>query len=98
MKNRVARHILPLLAAVSLAGCGAAQASNRDTIPRGNITQCRSLCESSGMALQSIVIVANQTGCVCGVQGSLAAASAASGGAVAVMLAEEEQRRQEQQQ
>lgn len=80
-----------------VAGCAANPASNRDTIPQDNVTQCRSLCSSAGLMLQSVVIVANQTGCVCGVSSPVAGGgpAAASGGAVAVLLAS---RRDQQQQ
>jgi len=80
-----------------LSGCGAQQASNRDTLPVENVTQCRTLCNSAGMSLESIVVVANQTGCVCGAS-SEGGAAAASGGAVAVMLAEQAQQQQQQRQ
>jgi len=64
------------------------------------VSQCRSLCSSAGGTLQSIVIVANKTGCVCDLDGSSssdAETAAAAGGAVVSLLQEEEQRRQQQQ-
>lgn len=82
---------------LSMVGCAASRASNRDVLPPENVTQCRALCESAAMTLQSIVVVANQTGCVCGpaVHGG---AAAATGGAVAVMMAQRAQQQQQQQQ
>jgi len=59
-------------------------ASMQDGIPKSHVEQCRSLCASANMKLQSIVVIADRTGCVCG-PGSVGAA-AASGGALAVML------------
>ena len=78
---------------LSFAGCGANAASRRDTLPASNVTQCRSLCGSAGMQLQSLVIVANQTGCVCG-PGTAGTSAAATGGAVAVLLAQQRQQQQ----
>ena len=88
--------LAPLFALVML-GCGPKPASNRSTIPRDNVTQCVSLCQSAGLQLQSLVIVANQTGCVCSpgsAQASAGGAAAASGGAVAVIIAQQQQQQQ----
>ncbi len=84
---------LALLTCAGLAGCAAVRASGADTIPPKNVEQCRTLCASADMELTSLVIVANQTGCVCQ-HASAGASAAATGGAVAVMLAERQ--RQEQ--
>jgi hypothetical protein len=89
--------VAPLFAML-LLGCGPKPASNRSTIPRDNVTQCVSLCGSAGLELQSLVIVANQTGCVCSppnVQSSAGSAAAASGGAVAVLIAQQQQQQQQ---
>ncbi len=80
-----------------LSGCAASQASNKDSLPEKNVAQCKSLCASAGMPLESIVIVANQTGCVCGASPD-GGSAAATGGAVAVLLAEQQRRQQQQQQ
>ena len=85
------------LVAILMLGCGPTAASNRSTIPRDNVTQCVSLCESAGLVLQSLVIVANQTGCVCSplnAQSNAGGAAAASGGAVAVLMAQQQQQQQ----
>lgn len=96
--------LLLLPFALSLTACGPKRAANRDTLPEDNVTQCRSLCDSAGARLSSVVIVGNLTGCVCEFPQSYASeqsttrdatASSVSGGAVAVMLAN--QQRQQQQ-
>ncbi len=78
----------------------AQRASGSDTIPKKNVNQCRALCESADLELQSIVIVANQTGCVCQVKQSATsgAAGAAGGGAVTVLLEQQRRAAQAQQQ
>lgn len=80
-----------------LAGCAAARASARDSIPPENVEQCHSLCASAGFEMTSLVIVANQTGCVCG-KPDQGTAAAATGGAVAVLLAQQQSQQQQQQQ
>ena len=90
--------LVPILVfAMALSGCAATEASNRDTLPAANVIPCRSLCDSTGIPLQSIVIVANQTGCVCG-NASAGGSAAATGGAAAVMLAQQQEQQQQQQQ
>ena len=80
--------------ALALTGCGPVAASRGSSIPQQNVQQCIALCSSAGLELQSLVIVANQTGCVCAPpngRASNGAVGATSGGAVAVLLAEQSQ-------
>lgn len=89
------RILLASVILVSATGCAASRASSRDVLPAKNVTQCRTLCDSAGMSLQSIVVVANQTGCVCG-PAEHGPAAAATGGAVAVMMAQRAAQQQQQ--
>lgn len=94
------RLVLASLLAVVASCAGPARAAKRDTVDADNVTQCRSLCESAGGRLQSIVIVANRTGCVCGIDDGASvdgSTAATAGGAVVAVLEEEEQQRQQQQ-
>ncbi len=89
-----------LLTAIFFCGCGAQQASARDELPMENVTQCQSLCSSVNMTLGAVVVVANQTGCVCEVSGRSDAggSSSVTGGAVVQVLKQRsEQQRQQQQ-
>jgi len=95
MMNPLKRAFFVLAVIAFFPGCAAQRASFSDSIPMMNVNQCRSLCESVQMELQSIVIVANQTGCVCGVKNaSSGATAAASGGAVTLLMEQEERRAQ----
>lgn len=85
-----------LLFAGLASGCPAARASAQNELPSENVSQCHDLCRSAGMRLTSIVVVANQTGCVCG-NGSSAGSAAAAGGAAVVLMAQQEQQRRQQQ-
>ena len=74
-----------VLACGFLAGCFIRPAaSSTDVIPGAHIEQCKSLCASANMTVQSIVVISDRTGCVCGKAQS--AAAAASAGGVAVVL------------
>lgn len=101
MTNRIFG-AMSLLTAIFFSGCGAVQASNRDELPMENVTQCQSLCSSVNMTLGAVVVVANQTGCVCEVSGRSEAggSSSATGGAVAQLLQQQaaQQKKQSEQQ
>ena len=93
MRKSVALLLL-VIGIATTSSCAANQASVSDTLPEENLDQCQSLCSSVGLRLTSVVIVANQTGCVCEVA-EPGPTSAAVGGAVTVML---QQRRSQAQQ
>lgn len=60
-------------------------------VPRDAGQQCASLCGQVGMHLQSLVIMANNVGCVCGSTVETdrpSAGGAAAGGMAAIMLQE----------
>ncbi len=86
---------------LSLCGCMAAVGtSGAISIPKDAQRQCRSHCESIGMGLGAVAIMANNVGCVC--QGnaseSLDAASITAGMATIAMQEAEQQQQQRQQQ
>jgi len=89
-----------LLMTISMSGCAAQQASNRDELPMENVTQCQSLCSSVNMTLGAVVVVANQTGCVCEVSSRSEAggSSSVTGGAVVQVLKQQSEQQKKQQQ
>jgi hypothetical protein len=92
--------ILGSLLAVACSGADAASGS--DTIPPENLANCHALCGSIGGSLQSIVIVADETGCVCSPGMSMGESSneaaAVAGGAVVTLHRAAQARVQQQQQ
>jgi hypothetical protein len=62
------------------------------TLPKDTPQECTRLCESMGLQLSAVVVVASAAGCVCEAHPGAAkvsgGAAAASGGAVAVMAAQ----------
>ena len=91
------RGMRPLLFALLLAGCAARPVNTFTTIPKDTTNVCTSLCDSIGLHLTSVVVVASEVGCVCETPASAgkpAGASAAAGGAVIAVRAAERQRQQ----
>jgi hypothetical protein len=77
--------------AMSIAGCvppATAVSSQGFQALRDAATTCKAQCESIGMTLGSVVIIANNTGCVCSAKSAPAAptAEAAAGGMALLML------------
>ncbi len=88
---------------ILLAGCPVAPVGvGRAEVPRDSAPQCGSLCESIGLPLDSVVIMADNVGCVCRATppATTAApgASASAGGMAAIMLAQQAARQQAAQQ
>jgi hypothetical protein len=74
--------------------------TGRTSIPEDAVQQCDRLCRKVGWRVTSLVVVANETGCVCGPRDaqSSVGATEATAGAVTVMLqanAEQQQRHQQ---
>lgn len=85
--GRMIRRIVMGFVLAAASGCGASQASYlSDSIPASNVTQCESLCASANMEMTSLVIVANETGCVCERPDSPGGTAAAAGGAAQLVL------------
>jgi hypothetical protein len=90
---------LALTSLLVLAGCQPATVGVRDPgdVPVGSAATCKSLCERIGLPLESVVIMAENVGCVCGAGGT-AAQAGTSGGMAAIMLQEEAAQQQQQRQ
>ena len=71
-------------------------------LPPDTAQECANVCQSIGLRLSAVVVVASSAGCVCEAQPSANAfqggASAASAGAVIVVDEEQRQHQQQQQQ
>jgi hypothetical protein len=66
------------------------------SVPSDSQDTCKTDCSDIGMTLASVVIMANQVGCVCNPKGGTTShdqAAAAAGGGMAAVLAEEEAQR-----
>ncbi len=89
--------MLALLTTACLTPVGV---TGRTSIPEDAVEQCDRLCRKVGWRVTSLVVVANETGCVCGPKDAQSAAGTteATAGAVTVMLQAraEQQRRQQQ--
>ncbi|MBA3458837.1 MAG: hypothetical protein H0T46_02670 [Deltaproteobacteria bacterium] len=92
-----------LLFSVLLVGCAApVGTSGAISAPKDSAPQCASICHDIGLALDSVVVMANNVGCVCAANppppgpgpapAPNARSGAAAGGMAAIML----QRQQEQ--
>lgn len=68
--------------------------------PKDSASQCSTQCASVGLALDSVVIMANNVGCVC--RGGKAAVAledgAPAGGMAAILMASQQQEQQKQSQ
>ena len=87
---------------VSLSACAAPVGVRNATLPNDSAPRCAELCSQIGLPLDSVVIMAENVGCVCRAAPSPSTAppgaSASAGGMAAVMLAEEAARRRAAQQ
>ena len=91
---------LAMIAAVFLCACQPAPVGVRNVeLQSDSAQQCVALCQQIGLPLQSVVIMANNVGCVCaaapppmmpGAPGGVSSADGASGGMAAIMIAEQE--------
>ena len=85
---------IALLLGLCSAGCPATVGtSGAIYVPKDAATTCSAHCNEIGLALNSVVIMANNVGCVCSAA-SPANANAATGGGMAALIMEAEQRRQ----
>lgn len=79
-----------LVLALSLAACRPPVATTkRLDIPTDSSATCSTQCKSLGLDLTSVVIMANNVGCVCGVPATAPAPQAsagAAGGMTAILL------------
>jgi len=90
-----------LIAGLSIAGCAATVGTDRAVhVPKDAAASCSTRCHDIGLGLDSVVIMANNVGCVCGAAPSTAGHGATGAGmaALVVQQQQEEQERQHQQQ
>lgn len=91
------------LVMVLLLGIGACQAPvgvQNVELPPDSAAQCAAQCHSIQLALDSVVVMANNVGCVCRppvppAGSTTAAGTSSAGGMTAILIAREEARRQE---
>jgi hypothetical protein len=95
-------HLIPSttmkIAALLIAILGSACAATVGTggaiyVPRDAAATCSSHCNDIGLALNSVVIMASNVGCVCSAAPAAAGAAVSAGGMSAVLMAAEQQRR-----
>lgn len=90
-----------------MTGCAArVGTSGAVYVPKDSAAQCAAQCQSTGMVLSSMVVMANNVGCVCSPAGAQATAcpnaatGGAAGGLAALMMTqhddEDQQRRSQQ--
>lgn len=85
----------------ALSGCTAPVGSNLE-VPQDAASTCQDHCQSIGMRLTAVAIMANNVGCVCEPRDASASnssavrqqSSATAGGMTAIAIQAEEQRRQ----
>src|SRR5687767_9978032 len=92
-----------LLLIFVVAGCQPAPVGVRNAeVQRDSTAQCAGLCSSIGLPLDSVVIMADNVGCVCRAvppgppattEPSTAPAASSAGGMAAIMIAQEAARR-----
>jgi hypothetical protein len=92
---------LIVVAAFLAAGCSTARPlSPLTTLPPDTPQECTKLCQSMGLQLSAVVVVASSAGCVCEVQpgtaGRAGGMAAASAGAVIAAQKEEAAAQQQQ--
>ena len=95
---------LLLMACALCAACpGSATVGANVTVPKDSQTTCSQHCETIGMALDAVVVMADNVGCVCRAKptgapaGEPAGPASAAGGMAAVMIQQQQARQRQQQ-
>lgn len=85
--------VLVLAGLAGQVGCGSAQVGVQEAaLPVDSAAQCKSHCQTIGLTLDSVVLMANTVGCVCRAApaaGGSTGAAASSGGMAAILLAQQ---------
>ena len=85
---------IALLLGLYNTGCAATVGTSASVyVPKDAAATCSAHCHEIGLALNSVVIMANNVGCVCSAA-SPAAGDGATGGGMAALMMDAEQRRQ----
>jgi len=85
--------IIALLLGLCVAGCLAPVGVDRKSLPKDAAQTCASHCSTIGMALNSVVIMADNVGCVCSAGPPPPGSGASAGGMVALLMVEEQPKR-----
>lgn len=83
--------LLCLLALVA-AGCAAPVGLRNASLPRDAAGTCASHCQEIGLVLTSVVVMADNVGCVCSAASQPSAPGAAPGGMAAIMMMQQNRR------
>ncbi len=82
-----------VLLALCVAGCAATVGTTGVAyVPKDAAATCTTYCTDVGMTLTSVVIMANNVGCVCGVNNAAPGTSAAAGGMATLLMAQQSER------
>jgi len=85
---------IALLLGLYNTGCAATVGTSASVyVPKDAAATCSAHCHEIGLALNSVVIMANNVGCVCSAAPGAPAGGAVSGGGMAALLMAEQQRR-----
>jgi hypothetical protein len=89
-----------IAASLLFAGCSATVGVSGVSVPKDSAATCSGLCDSIGLTLESVVVMANNVGCVCRATPAAAptAATAATSGGMAAILVQQQQQQQQRQQ
>ena len=88
--------LLVVLVTFAFSAC-AATVGSLATVPKDSPATCTKFCSEMGLTLSSVVIMANNVGCVCNAASTGTAdaqGAAVAGGAAAVLMQEEAHRQQ----
>jgi hypothetical protein len=89
---------LATILSLVLAGCAAQPVNMFTTIPKETASECTKICDSIGLQMTSVVVVASQVGCVCEKSAASKGAQASTAGAGAVIALEAQRQQQQRQQ
>jgi hypothetical protein len=101
MRTATLGTFLPLV--LSVAGCMAKVGAEDVSVPEDAASNCASQCESIGLRLGAVALMANTVGCVCqlptpGMQRAALSESGTITAGMATIMMQEETRQQERQQ
>lgn len=83
---------LVCLLALVAAGCAAPVGLRNASLPKDAAGTCASHCQEIGLVLSSVVIMAENVGCVCSTTSQSSAPGAAAGGMAAIMMVQQSRR------
>ena len=85
-----AMKMIVCLLGILAAGCAATIGTGGTTyVPKNAASTCAAHCGEIGLALNSVVIMANNVGCVCSAAATASGGAASGGGMAALLMAAE---------